>query len=71
MAFFFGLEVLLNRNRVPLVVEAVKLVGITRPLFRRALGMNLNAQQLELFTIRSGDEVIVTANNLYNGKVIG
>lgn len=44
MAFFFGLEVLLNRNRVPLVVEAVKLVGITRPLFRRALGMNLNMQ---------------------------
>ncbi len=36
-----------------------------------ALGPNLNAQQLELFSIRSGDEIIVTANNLYNGKVIG
>ena len=36
-----------------------------------ALGVNLNAQQLELFSIRSGDEIIVTANNLYNGKVIG
>lgn len=36
-----------------------------------ALGMALNQQQLELFTIRSGDEVIVTANDLYNGKVIG
>ena len=36
-----------------------------------ALGLSLNAQQLELFSIRSGDEIIVTANNLYNGKVIG
>ena len=36
-----------------------------------ALGISLNQQQIELFSIRSGDEVIVTANDLYNGKVIG
>ena len=31
----------------------------------------LSAQQTELYSIRSGDEIIVTANELYNGKVIG
>lgn len=36
-----------------------------------ALGAGLTEQQRELYTIRSGDEIIVTANELYNGKVIG
>ena len=36
-----------------------------------ALGSALTERQIELYSIRSGDEVIVTANNLYNGKVIG
>lgn len=44
MALLFGLEVILDRNRVSLIVEAVKLVGITSPLFRRPLGMDLNMQ---------------------------
>lgn len=36
-----------------------------------AMGSSLSEKQLELYTLRAGDEVIVTAKDLYNGKVIG
>lgn len=36
-----------------------------------AKGSSLSEKQVDLYTLRAGDEVIVTAKDLYNGKVIG
>ena len=36
-----------------------------------AMGSNMSEKQREIYTLRAGDEVIVSAKDLYNGKVIG
>ena len=36
-----------------------------------AMGSGMSEKQTELYTLRAGDEVVVTAKDLYNGKVIG
>ena len=36
-----------------------------------AMGEGMSEKQTELYTLRAGDEVVVTAKDLYNGKVIG